>query len=405
MKLVIVGNGVAGTTTARLVAERDVKAEIAIYTDEPYLYYPRPRLIDYIAGEVGESALPQYADEWYRKRGIQVHTNQPVLGITPESHSVTLQDGAVVAYDQLVLANGATNFIPALTDSSMSMSGVHSLRNLHDAIILRDKAQTAKQTVILGGGLLGLDLAMALRANNTQVTVVEMMPRLLPRQLDAEGAALLTKLISARGVEVITNDSCADVGGQEHVEHITLKSGRLIAADLVVVSAGITPNIALAKAAGLTYGRGIMVDEHLRSSAADIYAVGDVAEYNKRVWGIIPAALAQARVAAASICGDTSLIYQDIVPSTTLKVTGIDLTSVGEVNPQGDGFSELRQQDDGAGTYKKLVLRDGRVIGAILLGDRLNVRIVNQLIEKRIQVTGHESLLFQPDLDIASLSN
>lgn len=401
MKLVIIGNGIAGTTTARLVAERDAKAEIAIYTDEPYLYYPRPRLIDYIAGEVGESSIPQYADEWYRKRGILVHTNQTVVGIAPESHTMTLQGGAVVAYDQLVLATGAANFIPPFCGSDIK--GVHTLRSLQDALVLRDKAQTAQQTVILGGGLLGLDLAMALRANNTQVTVVEMMPRLLPRQLDAEGAALLARLISAKGVEVITNDSCTNVSGKEHVESIMLKSGRVIATNLVVVSAGITPNITLAKAAGLSCGRGIVVDEHLRSSAADVYAVGDAAEFNKRVWGIIPAALAQARVAAAAVCGDTSLVYQDIVPSTTLKVTGIDLTSVGEVNPQGDGFTELRQQDMDVGTYKKLVIRDGRVTGAILLGDRLNVRVVNQLIEKRIQVIGHEALLFKPDLDVASL--
>ena len=401
MKLVIIGNGIAGTTTARLVAERDAKAEIAIYTDEPYLYYPRPRLIDLLAGEVEEKAMSQYADDWYRKRGILVHTSQTVVGIAPELHTMTLQDGTMVAYDQLVLATGAANFIPPFTGDDID--GVHTLRSLRDALILRNKAQAAKMTVILGGGLLGLDLAMALRANGTQVTVVEMLPRLLPRQLDEEGAGLLTRLITARGVEVITDDSCAYVSGHGNIERVTLKSGRVIAADLVVVSAGICPNTALARAADLACGRGIVVDEHLRSSAADIYAVGDAAEFNKRVWGIIPAALAQARVAAAAICGDNNVVYQDIVPSTTLKVTGIDLNSVGEVNPQGNGFTELRQQDDVAGTYKKLVIRDGMVIGAILLGDRLNVRAVNQLIEKRISVTGHEALLFRPDLDVASL--
>jgi NAD(P)H-nitrite reductase large subunit len=401
MKLVIIGNGIAGTTTARFVAERDAKAEIAIYTDEPYLYYPRPRLIDLLAGEVDENAMTQYSDDWYRKRGILVHTNQSVVGIAPESHQITLQDSSSVAYDQLVLATGAANFMPPFSGSDTE--GVHTLRSLHDALILRSKAQAAKLTVILGGGLLGLDLAMALRANGTQVTVVEMMPRLLPRQLDDQGASLLTKLITDRGVEIITNDSCAYVSGQSHVEQVTLKSGRVITADLIAVSAGICPNIALAEAAGLACGRGIVVDEHLRCSATDIYAVGDAAEFNKRVWGIIPAALAQARVAAAAICGDNSLVYHDIVPSTTLQVTGIDLTSVGEVNPQGDGFTELRQQDEIAGTYKKLVIRDGSVIGAILLGDRLNVRVVNQLIEKRIPVTGHEALLFKPDLDVTSL--
>jgi nitrite reductase (NADH) large subunit len=343
----------------------------------------------------------QYPDEWYQKRGIKVKLNQTVTSISPESHYLVLRDASKVPYDCLVLATGATNIIPPFTGSNIE--GVHTLRTLSDALILRQKARTARHSVMLGGGLLGLDLAVALHTNGTQVTVVEMMPRLLPRQLDEQGAGILARLISARGIQVITNDSCASVGGNGRVESVTLKSGRVIPADLVAVSAGISPNIALAQAAGLVCGRGIVVDEHLHSSAEDIFAIGDVAEFNKRVWGIIPAALAQAKVAAAAICRDNSLIYQDIVPSTTLKVSGIDLTSVGEVNPQVDGFTEVRQQDDAAGTYKKLVIRDGAVVGAILLGDRKNVRVVNQLIEKRIPVTGYEDLLLQPDLDVSNL--
>jgi nitrite reductase (NADH) large subunit len=401
MKLVIVGNGVAGTTTARLVAERDGQVEITLFTDEPYLYYPRPRLINLLAGEVEENAMPQYPIEWYRERRIGVQIGHPVVSIDPDLHRITLQDTSNVKYDQLVIATGAASFVPHFTGSEMK--GVHTLRSLCDALVLRSMARVAKHTVILGGGLLGLDLATAIRTNGTQVTVIEMMPHLLPRQLDEEGAQLLTRLITDRGVEVITNDSCASISGQEQVQQVTLKSGRVLSADLVIVSAGITPNIGLTKAAGLLCNRGIVVDEHLRSSAADIFAVGDVTEFNGRTWGIIPAALAQAKVAAAAICGDNSVTYHDIVPSTTFKVTGIDLTSIGEVNPQGDGFKELRQLDNAAKTYKKLVLSNGFVIGAILLGDRQNVRTVNQLIDRRIPVSGYEDMLFKPNFDISSV--
>lgn len=402
MKLVIIGNGIAGTTVARLVAERDPSTQIAIYTEESYLYYPRPRLIDVIAGEIEEQAMPQYTNEWYQKRGIQVHLEHRVTGIEPAEHHITLSDGSVVAYDRLVLANGASNFIPPFKGADLE--GVYTLRTLQDALTLRARSKAAQHVVILGGGLLGLDMAMALKVNCSRVTVVEVMPRLLPRQLDEQGAQVLTNLFINRGVQIITSDSCVQVNGSGQSHEVLLKSGRILNADLVAVSAGIRPNIGLAQAAGVVCERGIVVDDHLRTSVPDIYALGDVAEFNKRVWGIIPVALAQGKIAAASICGDDSVKYTDVVPSTTLKVTGIDLTSVGEVNPEGSGYTELRRQDDAAGTYKKIVLRNGFVVGAILLGDRINIRSVNMLIDKKVNVTGYEDQLFDANLSIASVS-
>lgn len=401
MKLVIVGNGVAGTTTARFVADRAPETEIEVYTDEPYLYYPRPRLIDLIEGKIAADDMPQYAEAWYQKRGIRVHLDSPVASLAPDTHTITLQDGSIVPYDKLVLANGAANFIPPFTGADLD--GVASLRSLEDALYLRARSQAAAHTVILGGGLLGLDLAMALETNCRDVTVVELMPRLLPRQLDEQGAAMLTALVVKRGVQVITNDVCTQIKGDGKVEEVVLKSGRTLPTDLVAVSAGVCPNIGLAQAAGLACKRGIIVDNYLRTSAEDILAIGDVAEYNNRVWAIIPTALAQAKTAAASVLDDFTTAYEDIVPSTTLKVTGIDLTSIGEVNPIGDDFVELRQQDDKAGTYKKLVIRNGLVIGAILLGDRQNVRTVTTLIDKQVRIGGYEDRLFDPNLDITSL--
>lgn len=398
MKLVIIGNGIAGTTTARMVAEKDSSIEIDIYTDEPYLYYPRPRLIDLVAGKVDQTVLPQYNQEWYQKRGIRVHTNVPVISVDPREHQVSLKNGAVVAYDRLVLANGASSYVPPFEGSQLD--GILTLRSLDDAMQLRERSQSARNTIILGGGLLGLDLAMALKTNCANVTVIEMMPRLLPRQLDEAGARILTTMVTRRGVEVITNDACARVCGDTSVNQVLLKSGHVLPADLVAVSAGVRPNTQLARDAGIACNRGVLVDAHLRTSEPDILAIGDVAEFNQRVWGIIPVALAQARTAASVICGDTSSAYQEIVPSTTLKVTGIDLTSIGEVTPEGNGFYEVTSQDEQAGIYKKIVIRDGLVVGAILLGDRLNVKLVNTLIEKQISVTGYEARLLEPAFSV-----
>jgi len=401
MKLVIIGNGIAGTTTARLVADMNAAIETDIYTDESYLYYPRPRLIDLVSGKIDAPAMPQYGDEWYQKRGIRVHTSSPVVKIQPQTHQVTLQDGSVIPYDRLVLANGASSFIPPFEGSSLD--GVLALRSLDDALQLRERSQLARNTVILGGGLLGLDLAMALKTNCARVTVVEVLPRLLPRQLDEGGARMLTTMVTRRGVDVITSDSCERVCGESSAREIVLKSGRMLPADLVAVSAGVRPNLQLAQDAGIACNRGVLVDAHLQTSAPDIYAIGDVAEFNQRVWGIIPAALAQAKIAAAVVRGDLSGTYEDIVPSTTLKVTGIDLTSIGQVTPEGAGFGQVIQQDETAGVYKKLVIQNGIVVGAILLGDRLSIRLVNTLIEKQVDVTGYEDRLLDSGFKVEDI--
>ena len=224
----------------------------------------------------------------------------------------------------------------------------------------------------------------------------------MPRQLDAEGAGLLQSLLEAQGVTVVTGDLCVLVEGAAQVERMHLRSGRILEADMVVVSAGVRPDVELAKSAGLSCTRGVQVDEHMRTSAPDIYAVGDVAEIDGTVWGIIPAAVGQARVAAAQILGRDA-VFRDNVPTTTLKVPGIDLTSIGEVNPEGGGFAQVRRVDPDRGIYEKLVLRDGRVVGAILIGARPKVGPITQLITRHIDVSGQADSLLAEGFDLKPL--
>jgi len=259
-----------------------------------------------------------------------------------------MADGEVIGYDRLLLANGARAWVPPIPGTELD--GVFALRSMDDALAIRQRARASRRAVVLGGGLLGLDLAHAIRAHDVQVTVVELLPRLLPRQLDEEGASILQGIIERGGVKVITGQACARIEAKGAVRRIHLKNGDQLEADMVVISAGVQPNLALAQSGGLACNRGVVVDERLRCSHADILAAGDVAEFRGRVWGIIPAALAQARVAAAQITGDTDVEYHDIVPSTTLKVTGIDVASIGEAIPEGDGsVAEVRRSDPAAG--------------------------------------------------------
>ena len=401
MKLVIVGNGVAGVTSARFVSGRDPSVAITIYSDERYPYYPRPRLIELLAGKSTPEQMALYPREWYEERGIRTILSRRVIDVRPEAHEIVLDDGATNRYDQLVLATGAHPWVPPIPGADLS--GVYTLRSMRDALALREKSRQVRRAIILGGGLLGLDTSMALRANGLKVSVIEALPRLMPRQLDTESAGMLQAMIEAQGVSVVTGDLCAFMEGDAHVTRIRLQSGRILETDMVVVSAGIRPNFDLAQSRGLSCARGVLVDERMQTSHPDIYAVGDVAEFNGRVWGIIPAALAQARTAAAQILGNDHIVYQDVVPTTTLKVPGINLISIGEVNPEDEGFTQVRHIDPGRGIYEKLVLRHGRVVGAILIGARSDARAVTQLITRRIDVSGEADSLLTERFDLVRL--
>lgn len=402
MKLVIIGNGVAGVTTARYVSDRDPSIDIAIYSDESYSYYPRPRLIDLISGRASPHEIAFYPEDWYAKRHIGIHLERCVASLDPDGHRVTLADGEVVAYDQLLLANGAHSWKPPIPGADMA--GVLTLRSMEDALAILDGAKKSRHVVVLGGGLLGLDLSYAIRAHGVQVTVVELLPRLLPRQLDEEGAAVLQGIIEGGGVRIVTGQSCTLIEGEGAVQRIHLKSGDTIDTDMVVISAGVRPNLDLARSGGLACNKGVVVDERLRTSHPDVLAVGDVAEFGERVWGIIPAALAQARVAASQIAGDDGVVYHEIVPSTTLKVTGIDVTSIGEVIPEHNGnVREVRRSEPAAGVYEKLVVRDGQVVGAIFVGDRSDVGPVGQLMARKVDVSPYLDTILNKEFDIRSL--
>lgn len=400
MQVAIIGNGVAGVTTARYVAERDPAIKVTIYSREPYPYYPRPRLIDFVAGDVPLDDMPQYDGDWYARRGIETCLDCEVTAIDPVGHTLNLSTGEQHAYDRLVLATGASSYIPPIV--GVDKPGVCALRTLGDAVRLSQEAHSCDRVVILGGGLLGLDSAVSLTHYDVDITVVEALPRLLPRQLDREGAELLQHLIEARGIRIITDELCLEVLGEGRVEGIRLKSGASLETCLLLISAGVRSNIALANGARLACNRGIIVNERMQTSDPDIYAVGDCAEFEGRVWGIIPAALAQARVAGSQIAGATDVLYKDIVPSTTLKVSGTDLTSLGEVNPEGDGFQEYRFLDEPRGVYKKVVVREGRVVGAILLGDRADLQALNRLVSQEIDVSEVADRMLTPEFDLAA---
>jgi len=401
MKHVVVGNGVAGITAAQGIVRADPEAEVHIFGAEPYPYYRRPLLWEFIAGQIEQDDLYFRPAEWYAERGIQLHLGAQVTALDPAAHRLTLADDSLVDYDRLLLATGGRPFIPPCEGTDKD--GVFTLRTLDDALAIKAYARQASRALVIGGGLLGIETARALRTAGLDVTVVEFFPYLLPRQLDQEGADVLQSLLKTQGLEVVTGATTQAVLGEVCAGCIRLKDTRVIEGDLVLFSTGIRSEAKLAQAAGLEVKRGIVVDSHLQTSAKDVFAAGDAAEFEGRVYGIIPPAIDQARIAAANMVTPGSAAYSGSMPATTLKVAGAELTSLGEPVAEGDEYTHLRHTDLAAGQYRKLVLQDGRIVGAIFLNDPTRVRPATQLMEREVDVSAYADRLMDDDFDLKSL--
>lgn len=399
---IIVGNGVAGVTAAQQIVRADPSAEVHIFGEEPYPYYRRPLLWELIAGQIEQEAVYFRPPEWYANQGINLHLGVKATGLDVEAHRVVLQDGSSIRYERLLLATGARPYIPQCVGTDLK--GVFTLRTLDDALAIKAYAQQVEAALVIGGGLLGLETARALHlAGVSEVTVIEFFPYLLPRQLDAEGAAVLQSLLEAQGIHIITSGVVEAVLGSERVAGVQLKDGREVKCELVLFSTGIRSETTLARAAELQVNRGIVVDKYMRTSAEDIFAAGDAAEFAGTVYGIIPSAIEQARVAAANMVAPESAVYAGTLPITTLKVAGAEVTSLGICTPPENGFVSLRAVDPAAGRYRKLVLRDGKIVGAILLNDPGRVRPVSRLIEQGVDVSAYADRLLDDRFDPQSL--
>jgi nitrite reductase (NADH) large subunit len=401
--VVIVGNGVAGVTAARIIKEKNPEIRVSIYTDESHHYYPRPRLYEVLSGEAKPREVYMFSEEWYEKKGINVQLNKKALSIDTDKGELVLEDGSRVSYDKLLLANGGHSFVPPI--KGVEKTGVFALRTIRDALSIKEFTKKTEKVIVIGGGLLGLEFASSLKKLGQQVTVVEMFPRLLPRQLDPDGATILKNRIASRGIDIVLGFKTVEILGRETVSGILLDSGEELSGDLVLISAGMRSNTGLALEAGIKVNRGVVVDGYLRTSADDVYAVGDVAEFEGIVYGIIPAALEQASIAAASMLGEKDSVYTGTVPSNTLKIVGVELTSMGLVNPEEPRYEEVKKTDKKKGVYKKLVLDKGKIVGAILLGDKKGVTSIKRLMTHETDITKYKNSILEDNFDYKKITS
>jgi nitrite reductase (NADH) large subunit len=364
--LVVVGNGMAA---ARLVDELAKAAlgryAIAVIGDEPRLAYNRVLLSSVLAGETASHDIELKPASWWRDRGVTLKYGCVATGIDVGRRELKIANEESIAFSKLILATGSTPL--RLNVPGADLAGVHTFRDSRDVDLLMTLAAGKKRVVVVGGGLLGLEAAYGLARAGAAVTLIHLMDRLMERQLDAPAAELLKSLVERKGIEILLNANTARLHGETRVEGVELADGRRIEADAVIFAAGIRPNTALAKEAGIPVNRGIVVDDHLATGAPDIFALGECAEHRGICYGLVEPAYEQARVLAQHLAGRAAG-YGGSVVATNLKVSGVSVFSAGDFIG-ADGTEAIVLNDIRHGTYKKLVISDGRLTGAVLVGD------------------------------------
>ena len=398
--LVIVGNGMAA---ARLVDELTKTAlgryAIAVIGDEPRLAYNRVLLSSVLAGETASHDIELKPAEWWRQRGVTLKYGCVATGIDVGRRELRIENDESIAFSRLILATGSTPL--RLNVSGAGLAGVHTFRDCRDVDLLLSLAAHKKRVVVVGGGLLGLEAAYGLAKAGAQVALIHLMDRLMERQLDAPAAELLKSLVEGKGIRVLLNADTARLDGGTRVEGVELADGRRIDADAVIFAAGIRPNVALARDAGIAVNRGIVVDDHLQTGAPDIFALGECAEHRDICYGLVEPAYEQARVLARRLAGRTAS-YQGSVVATNLKVSGVNVFSAGDFLG-ANGSEAIVLNDARGGTYKKLVISDGRLTGAVLIGDVADALWYLELIRSREPIAAiRKDMMFGRALALAS---
>ena len=387
--IVIVGNGIAGITAADYARRRHAVCTIHVVAEENHPLYNRMAITRLIYGRSAMQGLYLLPDKWYDEREVTCWLNTTASSIDTAARTVTLATSDVLRYDRLILAMGSSSFVPEI--AGHGGAGCFVVRSANDAMEIRRYAQATQSrlAVIGGGGLLGLEAAYALTKLGVQVTVLDRNPWLLRRQLDEAAAQLLRRYLEGLGISFMVATEIRGVARSDDGQlYVQLSSGIELPADLFIVAAGITPNVELARACGIATRRGVVVDDHMRTNVPDVYAAGDVAEFEGRIPGLWPVAAEQGEVAAVNATSGNRT-YREPVAFTILKVVGADVASVGRIEPAGEGDQVIVHEDAAEYRYRKLVVdRSGRLAGAILIGHPTLLSGVTGAVKAQRDVSG-----------------
>ena len=397
MKLVLVGNGLAGMRCLEdLLDMAPDRYEITVIGEEPWGNYNRIMLSPVLSGEKTIDDIMLHPHAWYADKGIRLFAGDLAVRIDRPRKHVYTEKGEVISYDRLILATGSKPFVPPISGSDLK--GVLSFRDIYDVNSMLDYCKTWKNAVVIGGGLLGLEAAYGLKQQGMNVTVLHLMDRIMDRQLDSKASQMLKTAIEQKGITILTAANTEGLIGEEgHVTQVKLKNGTVLDADLVVFAVGIRPNMTLAQSAGLRCNRGVLVNDTMQTFDPSIYAVGECIEHRGQTFGLVEPLWGQAFICASHLAEHGSLTFKAPTVPTQLKVSGCDVFSAGDFEPKED-FEDIVLNDEKRQIYKRIIIQKDRVIGAVLFGDTEDGAWYAELIADQTPITSiRNKLLFGRD--------
>lgn len=388
-RIVIIGNGAAGNAALEEIISSKGDYDITVITAEKTPPYYRPMLSEYISVKEIPKRFYLHDHNWYKDNNIKILYGTEVTAIHTDAQTLSILDGDPIAYDKLLLCIGSHNFIPPIPGAELEH--VMDLRHLEDAEILKSKAWNSKKAVIIGGGLLGLELGWQLRKLNVEVSVIEMMDRLLPRQLDTEASQLFEKKVLETGIKVIKGVQTHEIYGTSAAEGVKISSGESIDADFVVISIGIRAEVKLAQDAGLLINRGILVNDFMQTNIKNIYAAGDCAEHQGTNFAIWPEAVEQGKIAGLNMIDDKS-VYTPVVPFNIYHGMNLRLFSIGDVggNP-ANTYEVIRKGDDE--NFEKYFFLNDKIVGGVLMGNISKSSKLKKGVSESMTKTDFEQLI------------
>ncbi len=397
-RLILIGSGMVGARfIERLLIEAPDQFDIRVFNKEPRGGYNRIMLSPVLAGEKALPDIMTHDSDWFAERSIHLHTATEIIAVNPDKKMVTTNQGEQYAYDKLIIATGSSPFI--LPVPGHDLSGVVAFRDIRDVDVMIDASRQKQKAVVIGGGLLGLEAANGLMKRGMDVTVVHLGDVLMEMQMDAISGQLLQKSLERSGMKFVMEGQTSEILGDTFVTGVKMVDGRVVEADLVVMAVGIRPNVELGRKIGLEVNRGIVVNDQLETSVPGIYALGECVEHRGKLYGLVAPLYEQAQVLAQTLAGKPAE-YLGSVVSTKLKVTGINLFSAGNFQDSEESES-LVYKDLSHNIYRKVVLKNNKVQGAVFFGDVTGANWIFEQLVSQSDVSGYRDTLvfgdgFQP---------
>lgn len=378
-RIIIIGGGIAGITAVKSIRETDKDSEIIIFGEEKFYPYYRIKLSKNLLDDLSEDNVLVQKKAWYEENKVNIYAGKKVQKINPHDKEVVLSDGNIFKYDKLLLANGARNNKPPI--DGIEEQGVFTLRTLQDAWNIRNKIKNDDSVINIGGGVQGLETVWSLHKHNIKSSIVEIQPRLMSNQLDERASQILQQSIEKSGVKIYLNTKVEKIQISSKIKGIITNSGEFLSCEKIIYSAGIKPNIEIVQNTPVECKKGIVVNEKMKTNIEDVYAAGDVAEFNNSVGGLWSISMAQGKVAGYNIAGGNST-YKPIVPMTTLNAFDLSLFSMGCINESKSTDTLIEENNESE--YTKIFFRNNIIIGAIVIGNIKPSSMLKLAIEKEL---------------------